>query len=73
MEGGGTVAPGARGLLTYSIGAARVRQNDGGDLARLDKRGGAASMRRRDDVAAAAILSAGAAERGIERVIRLVV
>ena len=73
MDGGGTVAPGARALLTYSIGAARIRQNDGGDLARLDKRGGAASMRRRDDVAAASIFAAGAAERGTERAIRLVV
>ena len=49
----------SRALLTYSVGAARVRSNDGGDLLRLDKRGGFAGLTRRDDVAAAAIFAAG--------------
>ena len=53
----------SRALLTYSVGAARVRANDGGDLLRLDKRGGTQFTTRRDDVAAAAIFAAGANAR----------
>ena len=50
-------------MLTYGVGLARVRSNDGGDLLRLDKRGGTATMTRRDDIAAAGVFAAGAAAR----------
>ncbi len=73
MDGGGSVEEQARPLLTYSLGAARVRTNDGGDLCRLDKSGGAATTRRRDDVAAAAIFATGASARGLAQAVRVVV
>ena len=47
LDGGGTVDPEAATLLTYGIGQARVRSNDGGDLMRLDKRGGQQATSRR--------------------------
>ena len=53
----------ARALLSYSLSVAKVRANDGGDLLRLDKRGGTAGRVRRDDVAAAALMAAGAHQR----------
>ena len=62
LDGGLSVEQEARALLTYSISAARVR-NDAAGNARLEKRGGTAGRVRRDDVAAAAILAAGAAAR----------
>ncbi len=59
LDGGLSIDDSSRALLTYSVGAARVRANAGGDLLRLDKRGGTADRTRRDDVAAAAIFAAG--------------
>ena len=63
LDGGMSVSTESRAMLTYSIGAARIRANDGGDLARLDKRTGGQKVQRRDDVAAAGILAAGAHQR----------
>ena len=60
LDGDLAVAPEARGLLTASLSAARVANDDAGNV-RMVKRG--ANNQARDDVAAALVLAAGAAAR----------
>ena len=60
LDGPLAVAPESRGLLTASLAAAMVRNDDAGNC-RLEKRG--TNNEGRDDVAAALVLAAGALSR----------